>query len=241
MIARYNQVMDHGGFDTTPWTILEVITFFGPRILFALFCGGILGLERELKNKPAGIKTNILICLGSMLYTSLSLLMSIQWSESQHFGDPARIAAQIVTGIGFLGGGAIIQTRGTILGLTTAATIWVVAALGICIGLGHGMVALVISVLVILIMFSSNWFEDRILGRSWRFGCEIVAEDSEGRVRFAINEALARNNLTLDDFDIVLRDHLNVMTCRYSGHRNDHKKFILELWSLSGIKEVRQI
>lgn len=226
---------------SSQWTFLELFHFFAPRIVFAVFCGGLLGLERELKSKPAGIKTNILICFGSMLYTSLSLLMSTHWADSQHFGDPARIAAQIVTGIGFLGGGAIIQTRGTILGLTTAATIWVVAALGICIGLGHGAVALVISVLVIFIMVSSNLFEDRILGRSWRFGCEIVADDPEGRVRFAINDALARNNLVLDDFDIALRNQFHVMTCRYSGHRNDHKKFILELWSTAGIKEVRQI
>lgn len=223
------------------WTYLELFHFFGPRILFAVLCGGLLGLERELKNKPAGIKTNLLICIGSTLYTSLSLLVSTQWADTNHFGDPARIAAQIVTGIGFLGGGAIIQTRGTILGLTTAATIWVVAALGICIGLGHGDVALVISILVILIMVSSNIFEDRVLGRSLTFACEIVAEDPEGRVRFAINHALAHNNLNLDDFDMVVREGLNVMTCRYSGHRNDHKKFILDLWSTAGIREVRQL
>jgi putative Mg2+ transporter-C (MgtC) family protein len=223
------------------WSYLELLHFFGPRILFAVICGGLLGLERELKNKPAGIKTNILISLGSTLYTSMSLLISTQWADTDHFGDPARIAAQIVTGIGFLGGGAIIQTRGTILGLTTAATIWVVAALGICIGLGHGDVALVMSILVILVMVLSNLFEDRVLGRSLTFACEIVADDPDGKIRFSINHALARNNLNLDDFDMAHRNHMNVMTCRYSGHRNDHKKFVLELWNTPGIKEVRQL
>lgn len=200
-----------------------------------------LGLERELKNKPAGIKTNILICIGSTMYTSVSILMARALS-AEHTGDPARVAAQIVTGIGFLGGGTIIQTRGTILGLTTAATIWVVASLGICIGLGYPEVAVAYSLVVILVMVLSNLFEDRVLGRSLTFACEITCEDPKGQVRLAINHALAHNNLNLDDFDMDSRpDGLSVLNCRYSGHRNDHKKFVLELWSTPGIREVRQI
>src|SRR3954470_18547453 len=99
------------------WSFVQLLHFFGPRILFAVLCGGLIGLERELKNKPAGIKTNILICLGSALYTCVSILISQVNASTDHFGDPARIAAQIVAGIGFLGGGTIIQARGTILGL----------------------------------------------------------------------------------------------------------------------------
>lgn len=219
----------------------ELIQFFGPRLLFAVVCGGILGLERELKNKPAGIKTNILICLGSTIYTSISMLISVKFADKGYFGDPARVAAQVVTGIGFLGGGAIIQTRGTILGLTTAATIWVVAALGICIGTGYGLLAVTCAAVVVLVLVASNVFEDRVLGRSLSFACEIVVEDPTGQVRHAINHALAHNNLFLEDFDMALKDKLNVLNCRYSGHRNDHKKFILELWSTPGIKEVKQL
>src|SRR3954468_9689037 len=102
---------------STNWSFLELSHYFLPKMFFAILCGGIVGLERELKNKPAGIKTNILICLGSALYTSVSILMSTTISNTDHFGDPARVAAQIVSGIGFLGGGTIIQARGTILGL----------------------------------------------------------------------------------------------------------------------------
>lgn len=223
------------------WTFLQLLQFFAPRIFFAVICGGLIGLERELKNKPAGIKTNILICIGSALYTSVSLLISTKLSDNGYLGDPARVAAQIVTGIGFLGGGTIIQTRGTILGLTTAATIWVVAAIGICIGIGYWDVGVATSITVIVILVLSNVFEDRVLGRSLTFAVEIVAEDPNGAVRFAINHALAHNNLNLDDFDIAVRDNLSVLTCRYSGHRNDHKKFVLELWSTTGIREVRQL
>jgi uncharacterized membrane protein YhiD involved in acid resistance len=225
----------------THWDFAQLLQFFAPRILFPILCGGIIGLERELKNKPAGIKTNILICVGSSLYTSVSVLVSATFSDQNHLGDPARIAAQIVTGIGFLGGGTIIQSRGTVLGLTTAATIWVVAAIGMCIGIGHPDIAVASSVMVILILVATSLFEDRILGRSLSFACEIMVDDPEGKVRNAINHALARNDLVLNDFDITSSGKHTLLSMKYSGHRGDHKKFILDLWSTPGIREVKQL
>jgi len=229
------------GISSSDWSFFQLLEFFAPKLLFSILCGGLIGLERELKNKPAGIKTNILICVGSALYTSVSVLISMSLAEKGHFGDPARIAAQIVSGIGFLGGGTIIQSRGTILGLTTAATIWVVAAIGVCIGIGHADIAVFCSVTVVLILVATNLFEDRVLGRSLTFACEIVADDPDGKVRNAINQALARNDLVLDDFDIASRGTFSLLNMKYSGHRNDHKKFVLDLWSTPGIKEVRQL
>jgi putative Mg2+ transporter-C (MgtC) family protein len=226
---------------STDWDILQLLQYFGPKVFFAIICGGLIGLERELKNKPAGIKTNILICLGSALYTSVSVLISASFAKDGHFGDPARIAAQIVSGIGFLGGGTIIQARGTIQGLTTAATIWVVAAIGICIGIGHADIAVATSITVVIVLVLSNIFEDRVLGRSLSFACEIVVSDPDGKVRQAINQALAQNNLILDDFDFTSQGGDSVLHCKYSGHRADHKKFILDLWSTVGVKEVRQL
>jgi putative Mg2+ transporter-C (MgtC) family protein len=224
----------------TNWDIVHLFQFFGPKVLFSLICGGIVGLERELKNKPAGIKTNILICMGSALYTSVSVLISSA-GEPNHFGDPARVSAQIVSGIGFLGGGTIIQSRGTILGLTTAATIWVVAAIGIAIGIGHYDIALIFSVVIVLILVGTTFFEDRILGRSLTFACRVDADDPNGKVRFAMNQALAQNNLVLDDFEISTERGNSVVKMRYLGHRVDNKKFVIELWGIPGIKEVNQI
>ncbi len=100
-----------------------------------LFGGGI-GLERQISGKPAGLRTNILICLGSALLMDLSLQVGII-DGGVRVGDPARIAAQIVSGIGFIGAGTIMQARGAVIGLTTAATIWVVAAIGMTVGAGH--------------------------------------------------------------------------------------------------------
>lgn len=223
------------------WTFPQLFEYFGPRVLFAILCGGVIGLERELKNKPAGMKTNMLICLGAALYTSVSVLISMSIStESNHYGDPARVAAQIVSGIGFLGGGSIIQARGTIQGLTTAATIWVVAAIGVCIGLGHSDIAVFCSISVLLILVGTTAFEDRVLGRSIPFTCEVVVDDPTGQVRMAINQSLAQNDLNLDDFNIAARGKFSVLTVHYNGHRNDHKKFILDLWNIPGIQEVKQ-
>ena len=98
------------------------------QLALAVLLGGAIGLERELRGKPAGLRTNVLICIGATLFTVLS----------QHIsggrGDPGRIAAQILTGIGFIGAGTILHLRGSITGLTSAATIWVVTAIGMAVG-----------------------------------------------------------------------------------------------------------
>ena len=226
---------------STHYSLLQLLHFFGPRIVFSVLCGGFIGLERELKNKPAGIKTNILICLGSALYTSVSILIASSISESGHFGDPSRVAAQIVSGIGFLGGGSIIQSRGTVQGLTTAATIWVVAAIGLCIGMGYPEIAVFSTITVIIVLLAASLFEDRILGRSLLFTCIVVIEGSVSTVRAAINENLVQNDLTLEDLSLSSHgSDQGILSLYYTGHRNDHKKFILELWGIPGVREVRQ-
>jgi putative Mg2+ transporter-C (MgtC) family protein len=223
------------------WSNTQLLFFFGIKALLAIACGGIVGLERELKNKPAGLKTNILICLGSAIFTAASVLISTANGSGGPPGDPSRVAAQIVSGIGFLGGGVIIQARGTIVGLTTAATIWVVSALGVLIGLGYHNIALFLAAMVILILVCVSWFEDRVLGRSLTFYTEIVVEDPTGESRAAINSLLAKNDLVLESFDIVERGgDVGTITIRYAGHRSDQKKFNLSLWSTPGVKEIRQ-
>src|SRR5205085_8432335 len=100
----------------------------------ATVLGGAIGLERELGGKPAGLRTNILICIGSVLYTHLSLAMLAGPNGIPTGTDTTRVAAQIVTGVGFIGAGTILHARGAVVGLTSAATIWVVAAIGVALG-----------------------------------------------------------------------------------------------------------
>jgi len=119
----------------------------------ATLLGGAIGLERELKGKPAGLRTNILICMGSVLYTQLSMTMG------GPSADPTRIAAQIVTGVGFIGAGTILHARGAVVGLTSAATIWVVAAIGVALGAGRYTEALGTAVLVVGVLQGLGWVE----------------------------------------------------------------------------------
>jgi len=121
----------------------------GILILIGFVLGGIIGLDREKKNKSAGIKTNMLICIGATLYTAVSLLLQ---KGSGNVIDPTRVAAQVVSGIGFLGAGAIIQGKGNVIGLTTAATIWVVAAIGVCIGSGYPIVATIFTFTILVVL-----------------------------------------------------------------------------------------
>ena len=130
----------------------EVELYFGlgVEILTGLFLGGLVGYDREQKMKNAGIKTNILICIGATLYTAISMVMQKQYAV--HSIDPTRIVAQIVSGIGFLGAGAIMQDKGNIIGLTTAATIWVVAAIGVTIGFGYPVIATIFTLTILSVL-----------------------------------------------------------------------------------------
>ena len=130
------------------------------RLLLAALLGGAVGLERELRQKTAGLRTNILITIGSALFT----LMSIEMAEGTT-ADGTRIAAQIVTGIGFLGAGAIMRTDSGIQGLTTAATVWVNAAIGVAAGGGEyhlAFIATTITLLVLLFLTPLEQLIDRL-------------------------------------------------------------------------------
>jgi putative Mg2+ transporter-C (MgtC) family protein len=122
------------------------------RILLAAGLGGAIGLERELREREAGLRTHLLVAVGSALFTLVSAYAWTDWHFSNASGvvfDPTRIAAQIVTGIGFLGAGAIIRQGLSIRGLTTAATLWVVAAIGMASGAGFYSAAVITTALVI--------------------------------------------------------------------------------------------
>ena len=141
------------------WQQLEVVLppFF-IRCGMAAVCGALIGIERELKQKPAGFRTNILICVGSALYMCVGLLLA---NAGDQLTDPSRIAAQVVTGIGFLGAGAIIQGGGKVVGLTTAATIWVVAGIGLISGAGFPLLALIAAALTLLTLAVLGALEKR--------------------------------------------------------------------------------
>src|SRR5688500_3391106 len=121
------------------------------RLLLSVVLGAVLGFEREWRQKYAGLRTNILIALGSTLFTVMSIDLSVSSG-----GDPTRIAAQIVTGIGFLGAGAIMRTGGGVRGLTTASMIWVNAAIGVAVGGGEYRLAVIATAVALVVLVLLN-------------------------------------------------------------------------------------
>lgn len=129
---------------------VDIYLGMGIKIVTGLILGSMVGYDREQKMKNAGIKTNVLICLGATLYTAISMLGHVQGGGIEY--DSARIPAQIVSGIGFLGAGAIMKDKGNIIGLTTAATIWVVASIGMTIGYGFPVIATIFTITILSVL-----------------------------------------------------------------------------------------
>jgi putative Mg2+ transporter-C (MgtC) family protein len=192
--------------DLPSWSDLNAVLRFDLllKLLLAVVLGGAIGLEREIKAKPAGLRTNILICVGAALLSDVSIRIGLV--GGQRVGDPARIAAQIVSGIGFIGAGTIMQGGGTITGLTSAATIWVVAAIGIAIGAGFYVEAAGSGILVMVVLAWLTRVENRV--RRMR---RVVA--------FTIR---ARPGLPLADLREALNAHgLNIVSCEMFDHTDD--------------------
>ena len=129
------------------------------RLLVSLLIGGAVGLERRWRLQPAGFRTHILICLGA----TLLMMLSIYIPQVYHTGDPGRIAAQTITGIGFLGAGAIIKIGSNIRGLTTAASIWLIAAIGMSVGAGLYVISGIASILMLTALIVLERFEKRLI------------------------------------------------------------------------------
>jgi putative Mg2+ transporter-C (MgtC) family protein len=144
------------------------------QLALAILLGGAIGLERELSGKPAGLRTNMLICLGATLFTVLSLKIS------SGRGDPGRIAAQILTGVGFIGAGTILHARGAVTGLTSAATIWVVSAIGMAIGAGAYVEAVGTTLLVTVVLAGLGYVEKLIARRATHSRLQIHASPVAG-------------------------------------------------------------
>jgi putative Mg2+ transporter-C (MgtC) family protein len=147
---------------------------FWVKIFISILCGGIIGLERQLRGKPAGIRTSILICLGTEVFVSLGTSLAV--------GDRYRVLAQVVTGIGFLGAGLMISQEGTVRGVTSAAVIWVLAAIGSSIGLGHYREAVVFVLVTVGVLSGVEYLENSI--RKLRSGVHArtqCSDDLEGK------------------------------------------------------------
>ncbi|HET8652042.1 MAG TPA: MgtC/SapB family protein [Gaiellaceae bacterium] len=165
------------------------------RIVLAAALGGAIGLERELREREAGLRTHMLVAVGAALFTMVSAYAWTDWSFSNREGlvfDPTRIAAQIVTGIGFLGAGAIIRQGLSVKGLTTAATLWVVAAIGMAAGVGYYEAALVTTALVLISLWPLRIIAYRLSARTRPEEGRLAVDLPAGASAVSVLEAVER-------------------------------------------------
>ncbi len=220
------------GFGSLAWLRLDLLI----RLLLAAVLGGLIGLEREISGKPAGLRTNMLICVGAALLTELSVGIGLLTPERPN-ADPARIAAQIVSGIGFLGAGTIIQARGSVVGLTTAATLWVVAAIGMAVGAAAYVEAIGTSVLVIAVL---------VLLRRLEIGLERRREPMRLRIVIAappsvlerIEAMLAEADLAVDAVDVERVADGIVASFSFTGTRQRAQAIVPAILEIPGVSKV---
>lgn len=168
------------------------------KLLVAVLCGGAIGLEREASHKPAGLRTNVLVCVGATLF----MIVSRHIGGGAPYTDPARLVAQVVTAIGFIGAGVILRSRGSVSGLTTAATILLVGAVGVTIGEGMFTVAAMTTVLIIVVLVVLRKVEKALVRNRRLFHYRLKTSDvSESLTR--LHTLLDEEGLRLDDFSVI--------------------------------------
>jgi putative Mg2+ transporter-C (MgtC) family protein len=170
------------------------------RLVVAAILGGLIGLEREIHHKPAGLRTNLFICFGAALYTILSWKLA-----SDYPGDHTRIAAQIIPGIGFIGAGSILHARGGVSGLTTAATMFVVASIGMACGGGLYGTAIFATMTLLLALVVLGVVEKRFNLKELVMLYEVRGQSAEGLIA-AVNGALERDRKIMQSVQIGRSD-----------------------------------
>lgn len=205
------------------WVLLTVLS---------VLCGAVIGVERGKRQKPAGLRTMMLICLGASIFTQASLLIACERA------DPGRIAAQIVTGVGFLGAGSIIHGRGSITGFTTAAAIWVVAAIGVILGSGFAAAGLLFTLLTVATLLAERSIESLLCGRCLWHHTTIELEDCNGRTRWNVQEILDEH-MAPDELVRMGRagDHVT-LDVRYCARHRQHRQFVSHLVGLAATQKV---
>lgn len=185
---------------------LEYFKEIGIAISLVIFCGGLIGVERGNKRRPAGLRTHILVCMGAMTVSFMSMEMHDYYlAYYDQVLDPNRLGAQVISGIGFLGAGTIIKYGTNIKGLTTAATIWAVAIIGLAIGFGYYALSIIVSVSLwgVLLLFAR--IENFIARKRKVFEVHVKLIDKR-KVLGAINFLLAKYEIKILDLHIEKLD-----------------------------------
>jgi putative Mg2+ transporter-C (MgtC) family protein len=213
------------------------------RLFLAAILGALVGFEREVHGRPAGIRTYLILCLGSALVMVLSQYLSYGMVEALPADalrvDPGRIAAQALTGIGFLGAGVILRYKDTIRGLTTAACVWVVCAIGLTIGAGFYLYGSVVAVLTVVSLVGVKFFERR-LKKDWYQEMTIVSQDLAGQFNL-FQDVIIRHAFEVINFGLSKDLEKHEITANFLLRiRTSHpdRRMLQDVFELPGVKRV---
>ncbi len=212
-------------------TILEIIL----KLLLAIALGGIIGLEREASQKPAGLRTHILISVSAAMMMILPQLMLA--GKDAAGGETLRVAAAVITGMGFIGAGTIIQSQGTVHGLTTASTLWTVAGLGLVVGAGYYLVALLFSLLVIAALVLFRRVEETHLKKSL-YHYHLKIKDSPD-ILVNLRKLIFHLGLKLAELNLKKERNVSVVTLSFSSSEEKERQFNQSLFDMGEILEIK--
>lgn len=210
--------------------------YCGPIVtLGAVVCGAAVGSERQRREKPGGLRTMILVSLGSCIFAQAGLLIA------GHTADPGRIAAQVVTGVGFLGAGAIIRERGLVIGITTGAAIWTMAAIGVVMGSGFVVAGIFFTVLTVATLSAVRKVEPFLQGHCHSATIRIEFDAVDGKTRPQI-QAILDDHLIADDCTTFTGapDGTLSLTVRYCDAHRHHRAFLAQLALLPAVRRVSE-
>ena len=194
------------------------------RLMLSAFLGGIIGLERELKRRPAGLRTNMFICFGSAMFTILS-----EEIAGNFVGDHTRIAAQIIPGIGFIGAGSILHSKNGVSGLTTAATLFVVASIGMACGGGLYLPAIFATMLIFLGLQVLGWLERWLNLKPVITNYSVITGKPADDVVAELNACLEDCEVNMQGMRVVKFNGKKKLTFTIDGTRHEHKRLMARL------------
>ena len=189
------------------------------RLLVAAILGGLVGLERQFKHRPAGLRTNMFICFGSALFTILSIQLAAEFQAER-----TRIAAQIIAGIGFIGAGSILRDKLGVSGLTTAATIFVVASIGMACGGGFYSLAVFSTTIILLSLLLLGWLEQRFSLKDVAVNYSVVSGKTSEQIVNEVNEIVDDCEATLRGTRLSTHDDKVKMIFTVDATRTEHKR-----------------
>jgi putative Mg2+ transporter-C (MgtC) family protein len=199
------------------------------RLLLAAILGGAIGVQRELRHKPAGLRTNMFICFGAAMFTVLSEALAGSFG-----GDHTRIAAQIIPGIGFIGAGSILHDKRGITGITTAATIFVVASIGMAAGGGQTLLAIFAAVIVLISLVSLGYFEARWGLKPVAMTYDLRGADANAMMA-AINSTLRQEERSIEDMQLSTESGQARILITVDANVPEHERILQRLRTLPAI------